>query len=649
MFKTTLYPEPAVTRCYECGSKDIVAICHHCGRAMDEMHSKANQASLAGVVVREFTGLNLSGQKGFEGNAEHCSNCNHQRRKGDRLLIIGLLIFFLGITGIYILNQNSGFSFNWMSLAMIGILFLGVAFAVTAVHRLMTTGPMAGVGLPPLPVVSKRISADITETIEGRISLTPERSYTAKVERVSGQANIFYIGNPKDQPKRFSAYMARHKITSDQNIRAHFGYVQLNGSGDIAPDGSSAFLEKCANTFEVVEEAEKLTFLKDSNASIKQSTFVFRQQYTIQKRENNNGDWLPVIIQPVILGEETHRTLQLLIYFQLNEWNRHAFLEIDRVELLDINVPNELGRIVSTDPAGFIEQRADKKATGVFWKNFPWRYNDGLTPENENKSSENESKAMEEGVYVLPFNFSVDKDIDAKGDTVLHGKLRLRLKGLYSGISGATFYSALGKKLHSHKDVSLGTNIDIHFDLSLAALLTPKVHILKKEIYDNDISPDYLTVGNIIRQLNENEIVVGHVTESAPHTGRGGLKVLYRRWDISGHYFEGLWPLKFNLTITGQQSAMIPGALPSGHTKIEVTVRSNYHEDAMQQIIENFFMNLLDHVKSALAHLNCSPSSDEHANPSDTPDEKLQKLDEALLNGRISEEVYKEIKSRILA
>jgi hypothetical protein len=534
-----------------------------------------------------------------------------------------------------------------MPLTLIGILVLGVVLLITGIYLLMTTGPMRGIGLPPLPVVSKKISANIIETIKGKISLTPERSYTSTLEQIDGHAEICYVCDPKNESKRFTAYKSKHKITNDESIRAHFGYVQLKGSADISPNGYSSFLKKCANTLEAVQQVDKLTFLKNSNASTKQSTFVLKQKYIIQKQENNKSNSLPVIIQPVILGEETHRTLQLLIYVRLEEWNQCSSLEVDRVELFDIDVPNELGRIVSMDPAGLTKQSFDKKATGVSWKNFPWKKNDGKIFENDDESSENKPIAMEQGIYFLRFNFSVDKDIDAKKDIVLNGNLRLCLKGLYSGISGASFFSALGKKLQSHKDVSLRTNIDIHFDLSLAALLTPKVHILKKEIFKNDILPDYLTVGRIIQQLNENEVIVGNLIESAPHTGRGGSNVLYRRWDINGHYFEGLWPLKFNLTITGQQSAKLPGAQPSGHTKIEVTVRSNYHEDVMREIIENFFKNLLDHINSALADLKRSPFRENQSNQTNTLNEKLQQLDDALLSGRISEEVYKDIKSRM--
>lgn len=266
----------------------------------------------------------------------------------------------------------------------------------------------------------------------------------------------------------------------------------------------------------------------------------------------------------------------------------------------------------------------------------------------DNNYSEDWHDSNEKNSAPLILSFSLDRDLDVRSDTLLQGRLRLRLKGLYSGISNANLFSALGKKLSSSNEVSSRTYIDIKFELSLAALLTQKVHILKKEIVENNISPDYQTVSSIIKQLNENDIVLGNVIESAPHTGRGGSNVLYRRWDLGGHFFEGLWPLKFNLTIIGQQSAKLPGLQSTGNTRIEVTVRSNYHEDGMQQKIEDFYKSLVDFVKEAMVKLPRGSLKEDFPTPTSSPNEKLEQLEDALLGGRISEEVYKDIKDRIL-
>ena len=648
MFKTTFHLEPAKTRCYHCGSDDIAAICHHCGRAMDEIHSEAIQSTLASGAAKEFSYLNLSGNSGFEGYAEHCDSCRHHDRKGKNFLFLGLILLTLGGGAAYYIHTILRLTSGWSIALVTGAIVLGIVLALAGVFRLVTTGPLRDIGAHPLPVVAENILVDIRETIEGKIFLSPERSYSSSLKQIHGQCLIQYICNPQTESRRFKKYKTKHKIADNGKILAHFGFVQLTGAGDVIPIGDDAFLKKAANTLQLTAPVNKLIFLKESNATRKQSTFVFDQRYGILNSEmNNNNNSLPVTILPHILGEETHRTLQLLIYVQLEGWINGASLESYRVDLFDINVPNELGRVVSTQPTGMIELRAKKKTTGILWKNPSLKMTRSEVSE-DNNYSENWYDTNEKSSAPLILTFSLDRDIDVRSDTLLQGRLRLRLKGLYSGISGANLFSALGKKLSTSNEVSSRTYIDINFELSLAALLTQKVHILKKEIVENNISPDYQTVSSIIKLLNENDIVLGNVIESAPHTGRGGSNVLYRRWDLGGHFFEGLWPLKFNLTITGQQSEKLPGLQSTGNTRIEVTVRSNYHEEGMQQKIEDFYKSLVDYVIEAIVNLPRGPLREDPATQFRSPNEKLEQLEDALLSGRISEEVYKDIKDRIL-
>src|SRR5690349_19095451 len=62
-------PRAPSAHCYDCGSMDIVAVCHHCGRPMCREHGVS-----AGVAQRgtEFTGLNLD-----NATAWHCTEHDH--------------------------------------------------------------------------------------------------------------------------------------------------------------------------------------------------------------------------------------------------------------------------------------------------------------------------------------------------------------------------------------------------------------------------------------------------------------------------------------------------------------------------------------------------------------------------------------------
>jgi hypothetical protein len=244
-------------------------------------------------------------------------------------------------------------------------------------------------------------------------------------------------------------------------------------------------------------------------------------------------------------------------------------------------------------------------------------------------------------------------------------------------------YSSLGKRRDDWRGAAVKTRIEADFELSLSSIRYQDILIVPERQAREDpsnadqfgvIPNDDMVIG-LTNALSE-DYYVKRVVEHPPRSGSRADHV-QRYWDIAGRRYDGVYPIDFHMVLTGEEIHR-GGIRPvAGTTKITIVVQGAYTNDEMKARIKGEWDALHDLTSQTMralalrtADIQGAPSVTTHNgssrpayNGSSGPEqngssavgagparrrllERLGKLDEALLDGRISLEQYEEMKAR---
>ncbi|MGC2368124.1 MAG: hypothetical protein WA474_03600, partial [Candidatus Sulfotelmatobacter sp.] len=200
-----------------------------------------------------------------------------------------------------------------------------------------------------------------------------------------------------------------------------------------------------------------------------------------------------------------------------------------------------------------------------------------------------------------------------------------------------------------------------------------------------DVIPNDDMVIGLTNALSEN-YYVKRVIEHPPRSG-GRADHVQRYWDIAGRCYEGVYPIEFHMVLTGEEIHR-GGIRPvAGTTKITIVVQGVHSNDGMKSRIRAEWDALHDLTRETMQALasrkpgidgqGASPGTAQNSsfrpthNGSPKPEhtgswgpehngsswagadpsrrrllERLGKLDEALIDGRISLDQYEEMRAR---
>jgi hypothetical protein len=256
----------------------------------------------------------------------------------------------------------------------------------------------------------------------------------------------------------------------------------------------------------------------------------------------------------------------------------------------------------------------------------------------------------------------------------VRGQLEVAFKGALSGLQSVAIYHPVGGLRTDRAAARVRTRVLADFELSLAGIRYQDVRGVPDRKRESDRSkpetdefagvvPDHETVIDLTNAMSDQGYYVKRLIENPPRSG-GRANVVNRYWDIAGRRYDGVYPVDFHVILTGAEVYRGDIRAQAGNTNVRITVQGAYASPAMEERIVQEWERLRD---LTVETLRLRPRAAEPIDQPDhvgayTPDgeqpigngagraatlrKRLDDLADALLDGRISEDTYREIKER---
>jgi hypothetical protein len=638
---TEIKPQVPQVRCYECGSPDIRSLCHHCWRPGCATHIAPMPRWTARLLGREGAGRGLGADSSY-----HCQECGHAVARYQLALGAGGLGLMVAGLITVLLNPVAG-----LALAVAGVLLAASAY-LTARRR--TARRRAGL---PLALQPKINDVRLTERLGVDITLAPQGRYTTSLRPVEGDVAVdLAFGRPDHD--RLDRYARKH--AQNRNIRFCAGCLVLHGPIDIAPQpdlpGPIRRLEGTTGAYPVFRA-------EDPHAS---SPFPLALTYRLAREPVIREG--PVWVTPSIVPESDQRALELDIQW-VDLGPRDNRLSLDVIELIQLRYPERWGKVEKASVRAIQSGAAEDCGGLEALRRVEWRQL--LPTEQERQDRQLKLTIRFEGKILAEDQVS--------------GRLEATMRGALSGLDKVRLYSSLGKRRGDWRGAAIRTRVEADFKLSLRSIRYQDVLIVRdrgsvedaNDADQFDVIPNDDMVIGLTNALSEN-YYVKRVIEHPPRSG-GRADHVQRYWDIAGRRYDGVYPIEFHMVLTGEEIHR-GGIRPvAGTTKITIVVQGAHSNDEMKDRIKGEWDALDELTRETMQALEAqSPDVDGRGAPSGTAQngsfrpthngssgpeyngspwvgadpsrrrllERLGKLDEALVDGRISLERYEEMRAR---
>jgi hypothetical protein len=649
----TLEDHAPRTRCYSCGSTEIASLCHHCGKAMCGEHSPTVADPAGKSVSREFSGLGLDGK---QAGAYHCDEHAHIVKGGLKALIaVGIGVAVVGVV-MTLANLIVG-----LALLVAGA---GLAAGGYRAHQHRIAAALAA--RPPFPVIPNLDSVSVLETLHGQVRLDEGGEYTTMPDPVivKGQVDVVMTLARSDRD-RLESYRRHYRLTDGDPIAFSAGFAMIEGEAGLTlasqpehgvtplPGGTGA-------SFRGDVAGHPLFSAANGRSSDQWTAHI---PYDLQAARAPES--IPIWLVPSLVPGSDKRTLEVDVHWvALGDDQRQ--LVLDRFEEIELVVPKSWENVERVTPTAVISDRENELSRTIRWKQ--------QTPERDKNGRISQSLTL-----AIRFEEQINKQDDRQDDK-LTGKLRASFKGTLSGIKDVAIYRPLSGKwqelpkpsIKTDPTASVKTEVSVDFELSLRSIRYQDVRVVPDRNKDTSraevdefpgVIPDYLTVIELTNEMSNSGFYVKRVTENQPGGG-GRAELVNRVWDIAGRRYDGVFPIDFHITLTGEEEYRESIRGNAGNTSARITVWGSYVDSGMERQIEGVWDTLhgkvIDKMKERAA--SAPAYGQQYAmNPSappvrpvddgraDTLHKRLESATEALLAGRISEEIYRGVKADIEA
>jgi hypothetical protein len=638
---TEIKPQVPQVRCYKCGSPHISSLCHHCWRPGCAKHVVAMPRWAGRLLGREAAGRGLGTDASY-----HCQECGQAVARYKLVLGAGGLGLMVAGLIIVLLNTVVG-----LALAAAGVLL--AAWAYLTARRQMARR-RAGL---PLALQPKINEVRLTERLGVDIALAPQGRYTTRLRPIEGDIAVDLVFGRPDRD-RLDRYARKH--AASRNTRFCAGCLVLHGPIDIAsqPDlpGPIRRLEGTTGAYPVFRA-------EDPHAS---SPFRLALRYRLAREPVIREG--PVWVTPSIVPESDQRALELDIQW-VDLGPRDNRLSLDVIELIQLRYPECWGKVEKASRRAIQSGAAEDCGGPEPMRRVEWRQ---LLPTKEQRHDRQLKLTIRFEGRILT-------------DDQVSGRLEATLKGALSGMDKVRLYSSLGKRRDDWRGAAIRTRIEADFKLSLRSIRYQDVLIIPESgAIENENSADQFGVVpnddmviGLTNALSEN-YYVKRVIEHPPRSG-GRADHVQRYWDIAGRCYDGVYPIEFHMVLTGEEIHRGGIRAVAGTTKITIVVQGAHSNGRMKARIKGEWdalhdltretMQVLASRKPGIDGRDASSETAQNSSPRPTQNgsfgpkhngsswvgadpsrrrllERLGKLDEALVDGRISLEQYEEMRAR---
>ncbi|MEV0675518.1 hypothetical protein AB0I60_03240 [Actinosynnema sp. NPDC050436] len=565
---TSVVPRAPRARCCGCGSTEVVAACHHCGALMCGRDARGDGGA-AKRPSSEFAGLNIEAPEAF-----HCPDCRHftghrplrELLGGAAAAVAGVLLMFAGV-----------------GLGLV-VFLLGAAVAVGAYLVGRRRDAEALRTRPPLPLPATVDSAKIRETVRGTLSLDAKGEYHTSVDPARGEFSVAMTFARADL-ERLALYQRKYRLSPGTGVPYHAGFAVLHGeSGAVFADPESAgpVIPLTGNT-----GGHPFFTAADGRSGAR---WEVGSTYTVTPERD--ADHVPIWLTPALTPEQDQRTLEIEV-----QWSRIGPdsdpLVIDKFQPLTLYVPVSWGNVENANHRPLVGRRPDPQDPDTVVRCIEW---------NQVVLTEKDRAA---GRLTLSVRFEERISMD----DVIRGEATAFFKGTLSGLSGVEVLLPLGGRRGAGGGLGrAGTEVHATFELSLAGVRYQDLRVVPDQAKDHTrpetedfpgIIPDHETIARLTNALSDEGYYVKRVVENPARTS-GKAHVMNRYWDITGRRYDGVYPIDFSLSLTGEEQHNGDIRAHAGHSRVRLIVRATYATKAMEEQIEGEWDRLGSIIRETL-------------------------------------------------
>lgn len=635
------------TRCYKCGTTQVMNICHHCGRAMCATHSLQVTDSTGKLLSIEFVELGLKDTKCGEGPM-HCEHCAHiVQVPSAGLIVAGVLI---ALAGLVILTRN-------LVPGFIGVL-IGGGLAVYSYNTNQQRAAEAARSRPPLPLLPRFDPVHVRETLRGHITLDPGGHYHVSASPMEGALTIA-ASFAKPERDQLQQYRKKYQLADNEDVSFHAGFAVLRGPASLKFSDENANGNHSGTVIPLTGQVSTQPFLSGAGG---RGSGEWRTTRRYGLLEASDPASLPIRLVPSLVPEAAQRALDLEL-----QWTEldptEAKLTIDRIESLELHVPIAWGEVESVTDSALIGTATSTGEGDGAVQTITWR----------RLSITDRGRQEHRRTFFVRFENITDPA------STIRGRVEVTFKGTLSRLESVDLYYPLGGR-REEEPANIETHVLADFELSLAGLRYQDVRVvpdLKEEkdrgkqetVTFEGIIPDHTTVMALTNAMSDQGFYVKRVIENPPRTGERA-NVVNRYWDIAGRRYLGVYPIDYHLILTGEEVYSGEIRAQAGTTKTTLTVQGVYANPDMEAQIENVWEQLTNLIGETLQQLpRAMPAAaqvvaqPQPVQPPVVPTEaaiggdraervtilrkRLDQLMEALIAGRLSEKTYLELKAGI--
>ena len=483
-------------------------------------------------------------------------------------IVAGVIAAVVGIA-IVILNVVAGL-----------VLFLaGLAVAVAAYRANQQRKAAALTVRPPLPVLPSLDSVNVMETLRGHVQLGEDGTYVSTPHPTQGTLDVVMTLARPDRD-RLRSYRAKYGLGQDSPVEFSAGFAMLEGEAGLTawpgPGQENLLLPSGTGMAFSGHVGGHPLFSKEDVRSAGQWTV--RLPYGLQAGRAPRN--IPIWIVPSLVPASDKRTLQVdLHWVPLGEEGPEEArpqLKFLRFESIRLVVPKTWGNVERASPGNAYISNPESQSV----RTIEWR------PLSPDRSGEN-------GSQILTIRF--EKQI-SQAD-MLTGSLCAAFKGTLSGVTNVRMFRPTGGGWLQAPKATVAMTAEVDFDLSLNSVRYQAVRVVPDGLRDagrpgvdefSGVIPDYRTVIELTNELSDSGYYVKRVIENPPRGG-GRANLVNRYWDIAGRRYDGVFPIDFHLTLTGEEEYLGGIQANAGSTAARLSVQGSYvNQDMEGQIVSEW-------------------------------------------------------------
>ncbi len=595
-------------RCYRCGSPDIFSLCHHCAKPMCKEHSPAAFDTTGKPVSREFGDLELTHH---QQGVYHCDEHAHVVKGrltsliwvGAGLAVVGVIVAFLSLVPGLVLLLAAGAT-------------AGLAYRADKIRE-----EAARASRPPLPLIPQLDSVSVVETLRGEVRLGDD-GYTSTAGLVSGQIDLG-MTLAKAGRDRLARYRDKYRLADGEPVEFSAGFGVIQGEvGLTFPAGHEEIILPGGTCLSFRGNPDGHP-LFGSVPGRPEGEWRFGLRYDLMAARAPES--IPLWIVPSMVPASDQRTLEIDLHWELlGEQGREFGLE--RFDLIELRVPPEWGDVESTSPGDALTSRPRHgEPRSIQWKQLPPR------------GDKDETHRMSRTLTVRFEHQIMDRPS-------LKGSLRATFSGTLSGLTGIGFYLPGGGQVKPPPEIKSKTEVSVDFSISLGSVRYQDDRFVPDQGNVDDVRrsevdefqgvlPDYRTVVELTNAISREGYYVKRVIENPPSGGRRA-GVVNRVWDIAGRWYEGVFPIDFHMTLTGEEEYQGSIRANAGNTVARISVQGTYANPKMKGQIEGKWDELHRIVKKMLQDRAPDVPEVTVSHPPDEPEQAASRPDDGAKQDR---------------